>query len=277
MFMFSNCASQKYENIAYLDKAVSEKTKDQHLPTLNIFSPKKIKKFSKKFDAKDQKLPVLIFVHGGNWNSGDKETYNFFGKNFAKKGIVTVVVGYTLSPKANYDDMTKQVAAAINWTKENIADYNGNPDKIFLTGHSAGGHLIALSTMNPKYNVKDNTVSGLILNDAAGLDMYNYLKKDPPTSNSNYDTTWTKNPETWKKASPIYYIDEKTPPIIIYLGKKTYESIKVSNRAFLDSLHKVQPNVEPIMLNKSHVPMMVQYFFPWSNRYDEIIKFIKEN
>ena len=78
MFMFTNCASQKYENIAYLDKAVSEKTKDQHLPTLNIFSPKKIKKFSKKFDAKDQKLPVLIFVHGGNWNSGDKETYNFF-------------------------------------------------------------------------------------------------------------------------------------------------------------------------------------------------------
>ncbi|WP_375559762.1 alpha/beta hydrolase [Bernardetia sp. OM2101] len=276
-FMFSNCASKKYENVAYLDKAVSEKTVKEPLPTLNIFSPKKLKKNLKKFNSKNEKLPVLVFVHGGNWNSGDKETYNFFGRNFAKKGIVTVVVGYTLSPKANYDDMAKQIAAAINWTKENIAEYNGNPDKIFLTGHSAGGHLIALSTMNPKYEVKDNTISGLILNDAAGLDMYNYLQKDPPTSNSNYDTTWTKDPETWKKASPIYYIDEQTSPIMLYLGKKTYESIKVSNRDFVDSLHQFQPNVEPILLNKSHIPMMVQYFFPWNNRYDEIIKFIKEN
>ncbi len=277
IFLFLSCASKKYENVAYLDKAVSEKTSSQPLPTLNIFSPKNLKKFSKKFDAKDQQLPVLIFVHGGNWNSGDKKTYNFFGRNFAKKGIVTVVVGYTLSPKANYDDMTKQVAAAINWTKQNIAKYNGNPDKLFLTGHSAGGHLIALSTMNPKYEVNDTTVLGIILNDAAGLDMYHFLQEEPPTSNSNYDTTWTKDPEIWKKASPIYYIDEKTPPIMLYLGKKTYKSITVSNEHFLDSLHKFQPNVKPILLNKSHVPMMVQYFFPWNNRYDEIIKFIKEN
>ena len=278
--MFSNCASKKYENVAYLDKAVSEKTNDQPLPTLNIFSPKKAKKakkFSKKFNAKDQKLPVLIFVHGGNWNSGDKKTYNFFGRNFAKKGIVTVIVGYTLSPKANYDDMTKQVAAAINWTKNNISEYNGNPDKVFLTGHSAGGHLIALSTMNPKYEVKDQTISGIILNDAAGLDMYHYLQNDPPTKSSNYDTTWSKNPETWKKASPIYYLDEETPSIMLYLGEKTYESIKVSNARFLDSLQQFQPNVKPILLDKKHVPMMVQYFFPWSKRYDEIIKFIKEN
>lgn len=276
-FMFSNCASKKYENISYLDKAVSEKTANQPLPTLNIFSPKKIKKFSKKFDAKDQKLPVLIFVHGGNWNSGDKETYNFFGRNFAKKGIITVIVGYTLSPNANYDDMAKQIAAAIKWTKNNIEKYNGNANKIFLTGHSAGGHLIALSTMNPKYEVEDTTVSGLILNDAAGLDMYNFLQNEPPKSSNNYDTTWTQNPETWKKASPIYYIDKQTPPIMLYLGKKTYESIKVSNARFLDSLHQVQPNVKPVLLNKKHVPMMVQYFFPWSKRYDEIIKFIKEN
>ncbi len=277
LFIFSNCASKKHKNIAYLEKAVSEKTKDQPLPTLNIFSPKNLKEHSKRFDVKDQKLPVLIFVHGGNWNSGDKKTYNFFGRNFAKKGIVTVVVGYTLSPKANYDDMTKQVAAAIKWTKENIAEYNGNPNKIFLTGHSAGGHLIALSTMNPEYEVKDNTISGIILNDAAGLDMHHYLQEKPPTSNSNYDTTWTKSPETWKKASPIYYIDEQTPSIMLYLGKKTYQSITVSNERFLDSLHRVQPDVEPIMINKSHIPMMIQYFFPWNNRYDEIIKFIKEN
>ncbi len=275
--LFFGCASNKYENVSYLEKPVSEKTSDEPLPTLNIFSPKNLKKHSKKFDTKNQKLPVLIFVHGGNWNSGDKKTYSFFGRNFAKKGIVTVVVGYTLSPKANYDDMAKQIAAAVQWTKNNIEEYNGNPNKIFLTGHSAGGHLIALSTMNPKYGVKDNTVSGLILNDAAGLDMYNYLQENPPTSNSNYDTTWTKDAKTWKNASPIYYIDKQTPPIMLYLGKKTYKSIIVSNEHFLDSLEQFQPNVEAILLNKKHVPMMVQYFFPWSKRYDEIIKFIKEN
>lgn len=261
-FSFTNCASKKYKNVSYI-----ENSSDKEKATLNIFTPR-----NKKF----KNNPVLIFVHGGNWNSGDKKLYGFFGRNFAKKGITTVIMGYTLSPKANYDDMAKEVAKAVEWTKNNIANYNGDPNSIFLTGHSAGGHLVALVATNPKY-LKDNSIiKGVILNDAAGLDMKHYLEEFPPTNADDYLTTWTDKPENWKDASPIYFLDKNSPKFMIYTGSKTYESIKVSNERFLTKLHEFQPNVKPIVLNKKHIPMILQYFFPWNNRFDEIKKFIDE-
>ena len=258
MVLFTNCASKKYKDISFLNS-------NKLQPSLNIFVPK-----NKKFSNNN----VLIFVHGGNWNSGDKKMYNFFGRNFSKKGITTVIVGYTLSPIVNYDTMTREIAEAITWTKKNISNYKGNSDKIFLTGHSAGGHLIALAATNKTYLKDQSIVKGVILNDAAGLDMKNYLEILPPTQENNYLQTWSNNSDNWKDASPIYFLDKNSPPFMMYVGTKTYESIKVSNERFLKKLHEFQPNVQPIFLDKKHVPMMTQYIFPNNKRYKEIIKFM---
>jgi arylformamidase len=261
LLLFTSCASKKHKDVSYLNKTY-EKTEQ---PTLNIFTPR---------SSKHTNNQVVIFVHGGNWNSGDKKTYNFIGRNFAKKGITTVIAGYTLSPEANYDDMAKEIAKAVTWTKEHISDYKGNPNEIFLTGHSAGGHLIALIGTNPKYLEDKNIIKGIILNDAAGLDMKHYLEESPPTNKNDYLKTWSNNPEEWKDASPIYFVDEKTPKMMIYLGSKTYESIKVGNARFLNELNKYQPDVQPIILNKKHAPMVIQYVIPWSKRYKEILEFM---
>lgn len=263
--LLGSCAAKKFKDISYIEKTIP---KISVAPKLNVFTPRK---------TSEEKLPVLIFMHGGNWNSGSKDQYGFFGRNFAKKGVITVIPDYTLSPAVSYDEMTQQTAEAIRWTKEHIAEYNGDPNRIYLTGHSAGGHLVALAAMDPKYGINPNDISGIILNDSAGLDMYNYLKKDPPTTKNDYLATWTDNPDTWKAASPIYYIDKNTPPIMMYIGSKTYASIKEGSRRFLDALKPFQPEVEPIILPKKHVPMIVQYFWPWNKRFDEIIKFMKAN
>jgi dipeptidyl aminopeptidase/acylaminoacyl peptidase len=171
--------------------------------------------------------------------------------------------------------MAKQVAQAIEWTKNNIAQYNGNPNAIYVTGHSAGGHLVALAVMNPKYGIDPTTVSGIILNDAAGLDMKNYLEDNPPTDKDNYIATWTTSPSKWQDASPIYFLNKNTPPFLIYVGDKTYNSIKVANSRFVNALHTFQPKVTPINLNKKHIPMVLQYFWPWSDRFDEVTDFMK--
>lgn len=260
--LFTSCASKKHKNVSYLD----EKSQVSEKPTLNIFTPKNA----------NESNPVLIFIHGGNWNSGDKKIYSFLGRNFAKKGIVTVIAGYTLSPNANYDVMAQQIAKAVIWTKGNISNYKGNPNKIFLTGHSAGGHLIALIGTNPKYLEDKSIIKGIILNDAAGLDMKHYLEENPPTEKNDYLTTWTSNPEKWKDASPIYFVNEKTPRMMIYLGEKTYESIKVGTTRFTKELNEYQPTVKPIMINKKHAAMVLQYFFSCSDRYDEIIAFMNK-
>ena len=260
LFLIS-CSVQKIEDVSYLNTTLNNTSQ----PSLNIFSPKK---------AKYQNTPVLLFVHGGNWNSGNKELYNFYGNNFAKNGITTVVVGYTLSPSANYKEMTTEVAEAIKWTQQNISKYNGDPKQLVLTGHSAGGHLVALAAMDPQYGIDPDDISGIILNDGAGLDMHHYLETYPPTTTNNYLTTWTKDPEIWKEASPIFYVSESTPKIMMYVGEKTYPSITIANKRFLDAIKPFQPDLVPILLDKKHIPMMTQFIWPWNNRYDEMIEFM---
>lgn len=259
----TNCGSNKITDIPYLTKAVSEKTT---LPKLNIFVPRNSKK----------NAAVLIFVHGGYWNSGRKGTYDLLGRNFAGKGIVTIIPDYTLSPAASYDEMTTEIAAVIKWAQKNVSQYGGDSQQIFVTGHSAGGHLAALAVMNPKYGIDSKSISGIILNDAAGLNMKDYLEKNPPTNYKDYLATWTNNPENWGEASPINFIDKNTPPFLIYVGKKTYASIKVANSQFLKVLNPIQPKVVPIYLDKKHVPMVTQYFWPWNPQIERVINFMKK-
>ena len=260
VLLITSCASVKKEDINYIQGTYTASAKE---PKLNIFKPK------------DTLNPhdVLVFVHGGNWNSGNKETYSVLGRNFAAKEYLTVIPDYTLSPYANYDTMAQEITQAIVWTHEHAAQYGGDPNRIFLMGHSAGGHLVALAAMNPKYLGDKEYIKGIILDDAAGLDMYRYLQENPPTNDAYYEVTWTKDPDAWKNASPYYFLDENTPPILTFLGTKTYPSLYYYNDLFHQKLKEFQPEAQLIILNKKHVSMVTQFFSPLSKRFKEIKTF----
>ena len=264
LFCTFGCASVKFRDLSFLPDHLKKQNKE---PKLNVFMPK---------DASAKNFPVLIFIHGGNWNRGDKDIYVLMGRNFAKKGVVAVIPDYTLSPDANYDRMAREVAAAIEWTKQNITKYKGDPDRVFLSGHSAGGHLAALAVMNPKYGIRESTIRGLVLNDAAGLDIKQHLEQFPPGKKYSYSNTWTNDPENWKDASPIYFLNSKTPPIYMYTGRKTFDMIELGNDRFLQELHKVQPGAVRQFNNKNHFSMIIQYFFSGSNRFEEMLDFMKK-
>ena len=238
--------------------------------TLNIYSPKKNKELKQ----------VLIFIYGGSWNSGRKELYSFLGNRMARKNIVTVIVDYPKSPAATYDEMANDVAKAVKWTKNNIIGYGGDPKEIFISGHSAGGHLAALVGIKNEYffNVGiNNPLKGIILIDAAGLDMYGYLKNENFKDGNTYLQTFTNNPLTWKKASPIYFLHDSMPPFLIYRGGKTYPSIETSNEKFATALKAYIPHPRyHILKGKKHIPMILQFLNPCNHRYQEIIKFMKE-
>lgn len=258
--ILASCGSVKKENIEYLD---TDYEASAETPELNIFQPKD------SLVAHD----VLIFVHGGNWNSGNKNTYSVLGRNFAGKDYLTVIPGYTLSPYANYDQMTQEIAKAIKWTHENAEKYGGDPDRVFLMGHSAGGHLAALAAMNPKYLDNTDYIKGIILDDAAGLDMYSYLQENPPGEDEYYNVTWTTNPEQWKNASPYYFLDENTPPILTLLGTKTIPSLYYYNDLFHNKLLEFQPEAPLLIMNKNHTAMVTQFFNPLSKYFKEIQNF----
>lgn len=261
--LLASCSVKKFKNIDYQ----ATKVEQAPSPTLNVFSKRK---------KSDTLQPVLIFIYGGNWNSGKKETYNYVGRNFARHGVTVVMPDYTKSPIANYDDMAHQIAQSIQWTRENIIQYGGDPDQIFITGHSAGGHLGAIAVMNKKYKIDNKAIKGILLNDAAGLDMYSYLLENKPTTQDDYLATWTEDPENWKAASPYYFIDETTPQMKIYTGTKTYPSIINGNERFIKKLNQYQPDVAIEYLEKKHAAMVIQLFFPWNDVIDQMVDFMKK-
>lgn len=254
---------KKEKDIAYADKGI--------VNLLDIYHQKNIKK------AQD----VIVFIHGGSWNSGKKDTYWFLGRNFARKGKVVVIINYPLSPNAAYQEMAFDCAKAVNWVKDNIAKYGGNPKRIFVMGHSAGGHLAALINQDKKYFGKlgvENPIKGVILNDAFGLNIYQYLTLQINTDDEyvpDFLKVFSKEPLEWKAASPFYKIENITNPYLIFMGEKTFLSIKMQSPDFKQEMIRQgkSASLEEIK-GKKHVAMMTQMIFGWNKLYDKIIGFI---
>lgn len=89
--------------------------------------------------------PVLVYIHGGYWRSGSKEDNCNFVPTFTKRGATVVLVEYDLCPQVTVTGIVRQTRASIAWVYRNIRTYGADPSKIFVSGHSAGGHLTAMA------------------------------------------------------------------------------------------------------------------------------------
>lgn len=111
-------------------------------------------------------LPVVIFIYGGSWQSGDKEGYGFVGRSLAQAGYVTVVMDYRLAPKNIYPDYVNDSVSAISWVYQNIAQYGGNPNEIFVMGHSAGAFNAVAAVDDERFwknsHVPNSAIKGVI-------------------------------------------------------------------------------------------------------------------
>ena len=94
--------------------------------------------------ARSGPAPIQIFVHGGYWHRLDKADFSFVARAFRPAGALTVVVNYALIPAVDMDALVRQVRASVAWVHKNARDLGGDPDRIFVTGHSAGGHLVGM-------------------------------------------------------------------------------------------------------------------------------------
>jgi arylformamidase len=102
--------------------------------SLNIFIP----------SMRVKNASVMVFIHGGYWRSLDKSDHSFVAPPFVAQGAVVVVSDYALCPEVSVLDIALQSANALAWVASNIKKFCGNPDRITVVGHSAGGHLAAM-------------------------------------------------------------------------------------------------------------------------------------
>jgi arylformamidase len=106
--------------------------------------------------------PVLIYIHGGYWRTGSKNDNCNFAPTFTQRGATVVVVEYDLCPKVTVTDIVRQTRASIAWVYRNIIRYSGNPARLYVSGHSAGGHLTAMALANDweKEGLPRNLIKG---------------------------------------------------------------------------------------------------------------------
>lgn len=109
---------------------------------------------------------VVVFFYGGGWKSGSKDLYRFAGQALAARGFVAVVPDYRVFPEVEFPAFLADSAAAVRWTHNNIADYGGDLDHLFLMGHSAGAYNAAMISVNPEYlaaeGLSPEIISGVV-------------------------------------------------------------------------------------------------------------------
>ncbi|MDN3646821.1 alpha/beta hydrolase [Pontixanthobacter aestiaquae] len=164
--------------------------------------------------AADSK-PVLLFVHGGGWRSGDIDDYGFFARGFAPEGYVVVLVGYRLGPDGMFPNMLEDTAKGIAWTRNNIAQYGGDPDAIFISGHSAGAYNVAMLGLDRQWIGRE----GLDTDDIAGV-----IGISGPYDFYPFDSESTKlafgGAEDPQATQPVNFARTDAPPLLLIQGGK---------------------------------------------------------
>lgn len=169
--------------------------------------------------------PVLVYVHGGGWAKGDKSAVGEKADCFTQAGYVFVSANYRMTPQVQFPVHAEDVARAIAWVVEHLDEYGGDPDRIFLMGHSAGAHLVSLLATDGRYlasvGLGLNALSGVVSNDTQAYDIAWLAEQQGGSLMSVYADTFGADPSFWSFASPLHYIEPEKPiaPFLLLVSR----------------------------------------------------------
>ena len=159
--------------------------------------------------------PVVVFLHGGSWRHGDREGYRFVGQRLARAGALVLVPDYRKAPGHAFPDFMYDTARAVAWARDNAARLGGDPARVFVMGHSAGAHMVALLGTDPRYlasvDMKPRDLAGVV----ALAGPYDFLPLTDPE-------LWEVFGEEadWPRSQPVNFADGDEPPFLLLHGRK---------------------------------------------------------
>lgn len=233
---------QRFEVETLTDLAYVE-GKDTHpiKHKLDLYLPKGQKNF-----------PVLFFVHGGSWRSGDKKLYRPLGELFARNGIAVVVPNYRLSPAVKHPAHIEDVAQAFAWTQANIQKHGGRNDQLFVSGHSAGGHLVALLATDEGYLKRHKLGFSHIKGVLALSGVYLILP-------GVFTAQFGNDAEVCRKASPLNQVNGKHPPFFLAYADKDYPMLGSLAERMAKTLEKTNCEVSIQKIeNRDHISILLR-------------------
>ncbi|MBB3034612.1 alpha/beta hydrolase [Alteriqipengyuania lutimaris] len=152
----------------------------------------------------DAARPVIVFFYGGGWVKGDRDAYAFAGRAFADRGFVVVIPDYRKVPDVRFPAFIEDGAAAVRWTRNNVARFGGDPERIALAGHSAGAHTAVTLALDPRWleaaEVGPDTVKAVI-GLSGPYDFYPFDKKRSIDAMSRWPEPRDTQPIEWARAA----------------------------------------------------------------------------
>jgi len=171
--------------------------------TLDLFYP----------DKAAGPAPVLMFIHGGFWKSLDAATFSFVGGAFAPAGALVAVIDYPLIPNVRMKGIVEHVRAAIAWLAKHAGEHGGDPNRIHIAGHSAGGHLTVLS-LDQSWQAEAGIPAGAI---KGGCAISGVFELEPLRMSFQQDTLRFTVSEA-ASYSPQRGVPAKAAPLIVTVG-----------------------------------------------------------
>ena len=164
--------------------------------------------------AGSAKPPVVVFVHGGSWRDGSRQGYRFVGQRLAKAGALVLVPDYRKAPEHAFPDFMYDTARAVAWARANAERLGGDPARVFVMGHSAGAHIVALLATDARYLAS----VGMAPRDLAGVvalaGPYDFL----PLTDPKLREVFGKQAD-WSLSQPVNFVDGDEPPFLLLHGR----------------------------------------------------------
>jgi arylformamidase len=187
------------------------------------------------FPADVAGAPVLIYIHGGYWRALDKSDSSFIAPSFTADGAMVVVPNYDLCPAVTVEEIAMQLTQAVAWTFRHAADYGGDPQRLALAGHSAGGHLVAMLLSCRWKEVDAGPGAELPAQPlAGGLSISGLYDLEPIRNTPFLQTDLNLTPTSVAKLSPAFFPRPKAGKLYATVGLDESDEFKRQNTLIRD-------------------------------------------
>lgn len=238
-----------------------------------------------------EKSPAIIFVHGGGWRAGYRTNFTPFAIAMAEHGYAAATISYRLSPEAKYPAAVQDAKAAVRWLRKNAAKYQINSTQIAIAGGSAGGQIASLAGVTDEVQKfhplkksqrekSSSRVQAIInidgLSDFTSPDALFYEddpRKKPSAAVAWFGGRYHEKTELWREASPIFHVNQNTPPILFLISNQERFSI-----GYKEMIKKMQPlNIRYQVTKIPDTPHSFWLFDPWLKpSVDVVVKFLNQ-
>lgn len=157
--------------------------------------------------------PTVVFFYGGAWRRGERSDYLFVGEALAACGCVALIADYRLFPEVRFPAFVEDGAAAVGWTRRNVAAFGGDPNRLFVMGHSAGAHIALLLATDDRYLALSSMRPGDLAGAIGLAGPYDFLPFRNRQTAEIFDP-----PERWPQSQPINYVTGREPPLLLITG-----------------------------------------------------------